>query len=99
MNSSINCSIPQTFTDLNEFLECYRIHFEKNILYSVLSLLLAFCSFFFNALVIALIKRNTLKINTFDQILIGHAVVDGLTGLIDIPFYHLFKIFGYWPLG
>jgi hypothetical protein len=27
----------------------------------------------------------------------GHAIVDGLTGIIDIPFYHVYNLFGYWP--
>ena len=99
MNFSNNCSISQTFTDLNEFLECYITNFEKSITMSIFSLLLALCVVGSNALVIVLIKRNSLKQNVFDQILIGHAVVDGLTGFIGIPFYHLYLLFDYWPLG
>jgi len=26
-------------------------------------------------------------------------LVDGLTGIVDIPFFHVNDIFGYWPFG
>ena len=42
--------------------------------------------------------RKTGKLSIFNKVLIGHAFVDGLTGLIDMPLFHISSIFGYWPL-
>jgi hypothetical protein len=56
-------------------------------------------TFIFNLLVIVLLWfRKTGKLSIFNKVLIGHAFVDGLTGLIDIPLFHISSIFGYWPL-
>ena len=43
--------------------------------------------------------KKLIKTTIFDQILIAHCLVDGITGLIDIPLFHLHDLFGYWPLG
>ena len=80
MNFTLNCSKEQTFTDLNEFLECFQLNFRKEFYFTVLAFLLAFCIVVFNVIVIVLINRNSFTITVFDEILIGHAVVDGLTG-------------------
>ncbi len=34
----------------------------------------------------------------FDKVIIGHAFVDGLTGVISMPIFHVSSLFGYWPL-
>lgn len=44
-------------------------------------------------------KRSSTKISIFDKVIIGHSFVDGLTGLIDMPLFHLASLFGYFPLG
>jgi hypothetical protein len=53
----------------------------------------------FNLLVIVLLWfKKTSKLSVFNKVLIGHAFVDGLTGLISMPLFHISSIFGYWPL-
>ena len=92
--SFIICDIAQN----EQFFECYQFFFLNNLIESILSWLLIFSTIFANSFVIILIHRNSDKITIFDQILIYHALLDGLTGLIDIPIYHINSIFGYWPL-
>ena len=92
--SFIICEIAQN----EQFFECYQFSFLNNLIESILTWLLIFSTIFANSFVIILIHRNSDKITIFDQILINHALLDGLTGLIDIPIYHINSIFGYWPL-
>jgi hypothetical protein len=40
-------------------------------------------------------KKNNLKV--FDRILMGHFLVDLLTGLLAVPLFHVYSIFFYWP--
>ena len=35
----------------------------------------------------------------FDKIFMGHAIVDFLVGILVIPNYCIYSVFGYWPLG
>ncbi len=91
--SSLVCEIGKD----EQFFECYRYFLINNLTESILSWLLIFCTIFANLFVIILIHRNSEKITIFDQILINHCLLDGLTGLVDIPFYHINSIFGYWP--
>ena len=53
-----------------------------------------------NLLVIILLgtKKTQTRMSVFDKVIIGHAIVDGLTGLVDMPFFHIKSIFGYFPL-
>ena len=53
----------------------------------------------FNAWVIVCMLNNSASRTIFDSIMLGHAIVDFLTGLFDIPLYHIYYTFGYWPLG
>ena len=91
--SSLICEIAKN----EQFFECYKYFLINNLTESILSWLLIFCTIFANLVVIILIHRNSEKITLFDQILINHCLLDGLTGLVDIPFYHINSIFGYWP--
>ena len=98
MNST-NCFTKNFSRNFFELFECYEYHFCQSIISSLLSILLIIGTIISNSLVIMLIKRNSLKLTIFDKILIGHSIVDGLTGLIAMPFYHIYFVFGYWPLG
>jgi len=91
--SSLICEIVKN----EQFFECYKYFFINNLAESLLSWLLIFCTIFANSFSIILIHRNSEKITIFDQILINHCLLDGLTGLVDIPFCHINSIFGYWP--
>jgi hypothetical protein len=91
--SSLVCEIGK----YEQFFECYKYFFINNLTESILSWLLIFSTIIANLFVILLIHRNSDKITIFDQILINHCLLDGLTGLVDIPFYHINSIFGYWP--
>jgi hypothetical protein len=91
--SSLICEIAKN----EQFFECYKYFLINNLTESILSWLLIFSTIFANLIVIILIHRNSDKITLFDQILINHCLLDGLTGLVGIPFYHINSIFGYWP--
>lgn len=94
-----NCLVKNFSRNFFELFKCYEYHFCQSVISSVLSILLIVGTIISNSLVIMLIKRNSLKLTIFDKILIGHSIVDGLTGLIAMPFYHIYFVFGYWPLG
>jgi hypothetical protein len=53
-----------------------------------------------NLLVIVLLwlSHKSGQMNVFDKVIIGHAFVDGLTGIISMPIFHVTSLFGYWPL-
>lgn len=53
-----------------------------------------------NILVIVLLwlSHKSGKMTVFDKVIIGHAFVDGLTGIISMPIFHISSLFGYWPL-
>jgi hypothetical protein len=95
-----SCDTPQTFTTFQTFFICYQIQFRQNILESVagLFIIIGTCSLNFLVILILLRKPASTK-SVFDTILMGHSIVDGLTGLVDIPFFHINTIFKYWPLG
>jgi hypothetical protein len=96
---NISCESSHTNEDFYEFSYCYNYFFLKSILISVLTILLIISTIILNITVILLISKNQNSYFTvFDQILIGHAIVDGLTGCLDMPFYHIYSIFNYWPM-
>lgn len=98
VSDNLNCTVPHEITDLNEYLYCYSFFYQQSITESSLTLALIVGTVVFNAAVIYFIVKNCKKISIFDEILIGHAIVDGVTGAIDMPFYHIATCFGYWPL-
>lgn len=76
--------------------------FGQYYLEATVELFIILGAIFFNLLLIVLIYRKpnkNVKLLCFDQIYIGHAIVDGVTGLVDIPFFHIENFFGYWPFG
>ncbi len=94
-----NCETLRLITNFDEFSNCYQYFFHINISASILTIILIVATVILNLLVIVFIKKNKKNgLSAFDQILLGHAIVDGLTGLVDVPFYHVYSIFKYWPL-
>jgi hypothetical protein len=91
------CHIPQTFKNIYDFFECYRIVAIKEIDAVVFELFLAASVVFLNSLVVICMVFGSNKKTCFDKILFGYCLVDGVTGLFDIPLYHIRDVFGYWP--
>lgn len=112
MNNSVenNCTRAQTFTTFSDFAICYEYASTQQMSKTVGLLLLAFLIAIFNIAVIVLIvnkssssfstSSSSLHANSvFNQILIGYCLVNGITGLIDMPLIHFFYVFNYWPFG
>lgn len=95
----ISCLKPQIFNSSTEFFICYSQIYSSNWLKATSGILLSVLTVTLNTLVIILLVKKPIRTTIFDQILIAHCLVDGITGLIDIPLFHLHDLFGYWPLG
>ena len=96
--SNVDCSQQQQLS-LQEFSQCYRLFFRERPVEVLAGISVAVLSFVFNALLIVALKQSqTKKMCIFNTILIGHGIVNGLTGLVDIPIFHVRTVFGYWPL-
>ncbi len=66
------CNRPQTFSNLNDFLECYN-HFASSYLFkTIFGWLLIIGTIFFNSLILIFRFIGSLKIKVFDQILVGN---------------------------
>lgn len=94
------CRNSLSMNSVAQFLECFRFFLSQSVTISCLVLLFAILTAILNVVVILFISR--LKHNqrtVFDKIFIGHAIVDGLVGLLVIPNYCIYSVFGYWPLG
>ena len=98
-NDLFNCTTPQYFTDLDLFGHCYAYFFLAQTFSSVGQCVLIVGTVSFNSLLIISSWKSSGSNCVFNDILVGHALVDGITGLIDIPLYHIYQRFGYWPLG
>jgi hypothetical protein len=93
------CYTPKTFTNLTEYFQCYQLIASEKVLISVLELLVAFGAALVNGFNIFCLFVSSSKRTCFDEILVGYCLVNGITGLIDIPFFHVSDVFGYWPFG
>ena len=91
-----HCKTPQSLS-WTEFLDCYSILSRYEMFRSIFGFCVAISSFSLNLLVIVMIYAKPVHLTIFDKILIGHCIVNGLTGLIDIPIFHIYTFFGYWP--
>ena len=91
-NYTLNsCIIPHRIHEMNEFITCYKILVDKHKLATAMELLLIMGVIFFNGLVVVCMIAGTTKKTCFDKILFGYCLVDGVTGLIDMPPYHISK--------
>ena len=78
---------------------CYG-YFAKHALAStILELSLGIGTVIANVFTFFLILTRNRKKFVFDKILMAHAIVDFVVGGIDLPIYHIFTMFGYWPFG
>ena len=97
-NVTINCTELQTFVQLDDFLVCYDYFASLDPETVTGQYVLIVGTLCLNLMLVFFVSRSP-KLGVFDHILIGHSIVDFLTGLLDAPFYHIYDIFGYWPLG
>jgi hypothetical protein len=93
------CYTPKTFNNLTEYFQCYQLIASEKVLISILELLVAFGAALINGFNIFCLFVSSTKRTCFDEILVGYCIVNGITGLIDIPFFHVSDVFGYWPFG
>lgn len=84
---------------LRQFVKCFRYFVSKSIFVSCLVLCFSFLTVVLNLAVIVFIFRLKAHKTVFDKIFIGHCIVDGLVGLLVVPNYCIYFVFGYWPLG
>jgi hypothetical protein len=90
--------VPHYVTTASEFFECYAYFVRANPSRATLEVILFTLAFILNWSTVALIYHNSISWSVFDTILISHCIVQGVTAGIDIPFYHMQDMFGYWPL-
>jgi dopamine receptor D1 len=86
-------------TGLDYLRICYPYFAFQSILLTILEIGLGVSTIIFNMIVFKMISNKKDKKVVFDQILISHAIVDGVVGGIDLPFYHIYTILGKWPFG
>jgi hypothetical protein len=86
-------------TGLDYLRICYPYFVSKSILLAILEVCLCITTVIFNIIVFKMIYNKKEKKVVFDIILMSHAVVDGVVGGIDLPFYHTYTILGKWPFG
>jgi hypothetical protein len=79
-STNIQCETIQYFDDFNEFLKCYKYFANKSLVSSFLEIVLIIGVIFLNFLVIFIMLSNKERLTVFDQILVGHCFVDGVTG-------------------
>ena len=97
-NQTLNCTQPQYFDRSDQFFECYHEFLGLDVGTFIAHWLLIIGTVSLNILLV-IMSTTPRKNCVFNDILVGHALVDGLTGLVDIPLYHIYDRFGYWPLG
>ena len=99
MNATEFCETPHECYTFNEFFICYTYFVSKQKLKSSLQIILIFLVIGFNLiLTLLIIFKNNCHTSLFGQIIISHCIVEGSTGIFDIPFYHINDVFNYWPL-
>ena len=95
----LGCLEAKTFSSSSEFFACYSLLYRYNWEEATAEIILAIATVLLNALVIFILVKRPNKNNIFEKLLIAHCIVDGMTGLLAIPFFHITEIFGYWPFG
>ena len=78
---------------------CYPYYAFQTRLLTILEIGLGIATVFFNLLVFKMIYDKKEKKKVFDQILMAHAIVDGVVGGIDLPIYHIYTTLDKWPFG
>ena len=83
----------------DQFVTCLVYFLKDSYLTSMLVLLFSVLTVLLNIVVICHINKLKQYKTVFDRIFIGHALTDGLVGMLVIPNYCVYTVFGYWPLG
>ena len=104
MNNTTNdelahCFTPSEFEGFSQFSLCYSYISKKYLIGTLFTWFLVTICIMANSLVLYIKFFRTNSYGIFDRILMGHLIVDLLTGIFDIPFYHFYYLFGYWPFG
>ena len=104
MNSSnnsnrteIQCNPINNEPWLDDIQTCYLYFISNNIIATTLEYFLGVATIVANCLVFSMIYKKKDKKAVFDKILMAHSIVDFVVGAIDLPFYHVFTVFNYWP--
>ena len=82
------------------FVACYMQQVRANALVAAFIYSLVASVLLVNTTLIVLVVREPRRrANVFNQIVLAHALVNLANCVLDLPFYSLFVLFGYWPLG
>jgi hypothetical protein len=98
-NQTEQCLWPHTSKSLSEYLDCYSMLTAKDRTNQIFQICLIVFIIITNIFVICIICLKSLKFNVFDEILVNHCIIQGVTGLIDVPFFHIKNVFKYFPCG
>ena len=90
------CSIANENHDLNSVSNCYLFFAKKNLYTTVLEIGLGLATVIVNCKLFWMILNKEEKF-VFDKIYMAHIIVDFICGGIDLPIYHIFTTFEYWP--
>ena len=80
-----------------DVLRCYGYFAKQSLTATILEILLGLGTVAANVFTFFLILTRNRKKFVFDKILMAHTIVDLVVGGIDLPVYHIYTIFGYWP--
>ena len=92
----LNGDTMQTFT---QFLRCFKYYSYKAGVFSGIVMGISISTALLNMTIILCVIKLKHHKTVFDKIFMGHAIVDFLVGILVIPNYCIYSVFGYWPLG
>jgi 5-hydroxytryptamine receptor 5 len=82
-----------------EFSICFAHFFLLRTAESVSVIIFAICTVIANVALFVFITFSKPNKTIFDKIFRAHSVVDCVVGFVIMPFYCIYTIFNYWPLG
>ena len=100
MNDSIQyyyCSPDLNDTISTSFVKCYAYYFNQFIGISVLEILLGLATTISNSILAYRITHYSNYMTIFDRLFLCHSIIDFSVGATDLPIYHIFTLFSYWP--
>ena len=94
--SIILCSVQTENDQMNSISSCYLFFVKLNILTTFLEISLCIGTVIVNSKLIWIVLNKNDK-TVFDKIYFCHAIVDLIFGGLDLPFYHIYNSFNFWP--
>ena len=91
------CDPSNNDPSLDSLFACYDYFVQKNLTSTIFEYILGIGTVILNIQVFRMINAKEKKV-VFDKILMFHSIVDFVVGAFDLPFYHVFTMFNYWPL-